>query len=177
MPSCNLKNVAGSVYVCRHRGCDRLIRIERASPKTFRTLTCRGEPDTDDISADALEHAHKLSGMPIWSQVAGPGTALRKLFAELGVVGKGCNCPATAAKMDQAGPTWCRANIDELCTEIRANASKWGLGKNIVKLIAVGVKAMTMGIDFDPLHPIKSLVLEAIRRAEVDDATRQLTGS
>ena len=58
----------------------------------------------------------------------GPGTELRKIFAELGVKpGRGCQCKAYARKMDGWGPSGCRARHAEIVAHLQAKAESFGL--------------------------------------------------
>jgi len=163
---CQLRKVEAKVYACQHRGCERVLRIEHTPLKRFRELPCNGEPGTDEVSEESLARIQAMAAKPIRKSFDGPGTELRKLFASLGIAGKGCNCPITAARMDQHGPKWCRKNIDALCLEIAENAKAWGTFDDVAKLAEAGLKALELGIVIDPANPIRSFVEEAIQRAE-----------
>lgn len=113
---------------------------------------------------------------PFDGRVAAVGKLLAQVLSELGIVVPCDSCADTSAMMDRLGMDWCREHLDDLCSEIYANAKKWGLGKNLVTLAAAAAKATQLGIAIDPLHPIRSLVLEAIRRAEAaQNATAETT--
>lgn len=93
---------------------------------------------------------------------AGPGTELRKLFAELGVKGvAGCGCAKRARQMDLWGVAGCRehfAEIREWLTEARSKTS-W------LDTVRVSAALLTIGLD-DLTDPVGSLIRLAIARAE-----------
>lgn len=91
--------------------------------------------------------------------VGGPGAELRRLFREIGVTGKaGCNCKELAARMDAWGVNGCRARLSEIVAELKAKASKFGIGE----WAAAGWSAAWQG---KPLT-LSGLVNLAIDRAE-----------
>ena len=94
----------------------------------------------------------------------GPGTELKKMTAELGA--EYCSsCEGTAAWMDKLGPDGCRRERFAIVAAINANRAKlpW------VAQIEIAAKAATHAYDWslNPLSPVESMVLEAIRRAEL----------
>lgn len=73
-----------------------------------------------------------------WEKGCGPGTELKKMFADLGIIASPtCSCNARARAMDQYGITWCEENIDKIvgwlkeehAKQAKAKASKTLLGK------------------------------------------------
>lgn len=50
-----------------------------------------------------------------WNKGCGPGTELKKLFADLGIVSSPtCSCNARARAMDHYGIEWCEENVDKI---------------------------------------------------------------
>lgn len=95
--------------------------------------------------------------------VAGPGTELAALFAEVGITEKvGCNCKAVAADMDRSGVAGCRERREYFLGELNKNADKYNwwdrikAGGNLVRTGTVFSAGITLGGMFD----------EAVRRAE-----------
>lgn len=58
----------------------------------------------------------------------GPGTALKKTLRWFGIKEtEGCGCGSKAATMNQRGPDWCAANIDEILGWLREAAEQRGM--------------------------------------------------
>jgi len=58
----------------------------------------------------------------------GPGTALKKLLARIGITASPqCRCNKRAALMNARGPDWCEANIDTIVQWLREEAASRGL--------------------------------------------------
>ena len=71
----------------------------------------------------------------------GVGTELKKLLSRIGITSTaGCSCNARASLMNENGIEWCEANIDQIVSWLREEATNRGLpffdiaGKMIVKL-------------------------------------------
>ena len=91
----------------------------------------------------------------------GPGTELRKIFAELGIKpGKGCKCKGYARRMDSWGPSGCAARLPEIVAHLQDKAETFGLAA----MAAAGWAALWQG---KPLT-IAGLVGLAIERAVND---------
>lgn len=55
----------------------------------------------------------------------GPGTELKALLKYFGIVATpGCSCNKRAAAMDENGPDWCEANIDQIDQWLAEEAKK-----------------------------------------------------
>lgn len=93
--------------------------------------------------------------------MAGVGTHISKLIAKwLRIKTAGCGgCKELLEQMDREGPAWCRANMRRIVPQIRANARK---NENFKARILARIPGAS--------RPIRALVLEAIRRAEADEA-------
>lgn len=102
----------------------------------------------------------------------GPGTELRAMLKELGVVEKpNCQCTAKANEMDMGGVGWCRRNRDAIVTFLKAGAESFGWGT----VIGAGWRSLTSGLlwSIGVTDPMGGLVDEAIRRAEEKDRQRK----
>jgi hypothetical protein len=100
----------------------------------------------------------------------GPGTELLNLNAQLKIRPKrGCKCHALAVRMDELGIEGCRAHRVELLAALAENYQLYG---RLDKLTAA-VHALATGIAFrlDPRDPLGSLFDEALRRAQVAEAS------
>jgi hypothetical protein len=99
----------------------------------------------------------------------GPGFELHRIFDQLGVeMQEGCACRARIAQMNTWGVEGCREHLEEIVSALGKDSAKYSWG---TKLKAV-FGTVTTGLAFriNPLDPLRSLVLEAIRRTEADDA-------
>ena len=125
MRTCKLINVVGSMYLCEHRGCGRMLKIEFAKPtdKRFASLKCYG---TDEVYLDpaVLAEARRLGESKVISdyEPPGPGTEFRRLARDRGIEEGGCACAETALRMNQLGPEGCRREIESLADEVLANS-------------------------------------------------------
>jgi len=81
-----------------------------------------------------IDHQVKPPGTYVAPPVAtkpagGPGTELRKMFADLGLSEvPNCQCKVHAAEMDVRGPDWCEANIETIVGWLREEAERQGMG-------------------------------------------------
>lgn len=106
----------------------------------------------------------------------GPGDFLHVLLTELDIHPSGdCNCASLQVEMNQWGIGGCRKHIYEICDQIYENYEKWKIGKRglIFQQAVIAAKLVSMGIIVNPLDPIRSIVLEAIRRAEAQRESQQ----
>ena len=108
-----------------------------------------------------------IDGQPIPNSAV--GEFLKLIFLNIGIYPDGfCPCDDTRILMNQWGPQGCREHLDEICESIYAEYEKWKIGKRglIFQQAAIAAKLLAMGIIVNPLDPIRSIVLEAIKRAE-----------
>lgn len=96
--------------------------------------------------------------------IALPGTHLLRIFADLGFAAdETCWCRAYAEQMDLWGPNGCRDRLGEIVAHLREMRRKTSFGK----IVRGAVLGLARGMTFiDPVAVERSLVLEAIRRAE-----------
>lgn len=94
----------------------------------------------------------------------GPGGHLKIIFRQLGFdPNSTCWCNAYAEQMDLWGPVGCRERLDEIIAHLR----KMRKDTSLKQIIRGAVLALAREETFiDPTRIEKSLVLEAIRRAE-----------
>ena len=93
--------------------------------------------------------------------MAGVGTHISKLIAKwLRIKTGGCGgCKELLEKLDSHTPAWCRKHLRHIVPQIRANARK---NEHFRARILARIPGAS--------RPIRALVLEAIRRAEADEA-------
>ena len=93
--------------------------------------------------------------------MAGVGTHTSKIIAKwLRIKTVGCGgCKALLEKLDREGPAWCRQHLRHIVPQIRANARK---NEHFRARILARIPGAS--------RPIRALVMEAIRRAEADEA-------
>lgn len=123
---------------------------------------------------------HSRTFVPVSElRVGGPGTELFKMLKEIGIEDReGCSCKATAEQMDLWGAKGCRIpeNFSWIVGEIDKNAEYWSWSEKL----AIAAKASLnpsnwkLGWKINPLAVNRSLVEEAIRRAE---SRKKETGS
>lgn len=66
-----------------------------------------------------------IDAMWPWDKGCGPGTELKKMFADLGIVSSlTCNCNARAREMDQMGIEWCEEHIDKIVGWLKEEHAK-----------------------------------------------------
>lgn len=101
----------------------------------------------------------------------GPGTELKKLLAQLGVVAAGvpCDCNAHAAQMDAWGADGCREHRGETVAWLREGQTKWGWAAKLKAAALAVVTGLAFTLDWS--DPFPSLVDEAIRRSEFTTIT------
>ena len=95
----------------------------------------------------------------------GPGTELKSLFGELGLVGKGCgSCNDRAWLMNVWGAQGCREHRDEILGWLREQQAKLGW----LETLAAGARLATVSLvhQVGPAGVASWLVDELIRRAE-----------
>lgn len=94
-----------------------------------------------------------------------PGTALRALLIELGVVPKlSCNCGSKVRQMNEWGVSGCEQHFEEICGWLRAAKKQL----NWTEQATIALSAVTTGVilQTNPLDIIGSLVRLAIDRAK-----------
>jgi hypothetical protein len=101
--------------------------------------------------------------------MAGPGTHLKSLLAQLGVrPSSECECNRRAEQMDGWGVAGCRreSERDEILGWLRKEAAK----RSWTEKLTAAANAVMTGLAFrlDPMDPAPGLLDEAIRRAEED---------
>jgi hypothetical protein len=98
------------------------------------------------------------------AKAGGVGWHLKSMIGELTSQKLGCGCESTANEMDRDGPEKVRERLDYYVEKINLNRQKW----TWIEQAEIALKAATHAFDWhlDPLNPIRSLVLESIRRAE-----------
>jgi hypothetical protein len=99
--------------------------------------------------------------------MAGPGTHLKSLLAQLGVRPSSvCECNRRAEQMDGWGVAECRANADEILGWLRKEQQK----RSWTEKLTAAANAVMTGLAFrlDPRDPAPGLLDEALRRAEED---------
>jgi hypothetical protein len=97
----------------------------------------------------------------------GPGTKLHELLESLGIrPAISCRCKEMMAQMDEWGVDGCRLHFTEIVNVMEEDAKRYKWADRVT----AGGKVILEGLTFkvNPFNPIPSLVLEAIRRAEVD---------
>jgi len=156
--NCNMKKVEGKVYACANEGCGRTARFDYSAPSKYK-FPCQGTAAGKEVPSEVAAYARELAALPPADATLpdGPGTKLRLLLAEAGIVAKNCNCAATETRMNNLGVEGCRTEIESVCAEIVANAKNWG---------------MQIPEGFDPLPYVRQLVEMAIERAEVAEAEK-----
>jgi glycosyltransferase involved in cell wall biosynthesis len=100
-----------------------------------------------------------------WLPGYGPGTELKKILADLGIMEKpDCPCRKRANDMDILGVQGCKDNREMIVGWLREGESRWGWKDKL----AAAAKAVQSGLAFklNPFDPFPGLVDEAIRRAE-----------
>lgn len=99
----------------------------------------------------------------------GPGGQLWRMLGRLGIEHTpDCPCLDWAARMDGWGPAGCRRHVREIAKHLRESAANYGW-RDIAA--AVARASVQLGWRLNPARPWRSLVHEAIRRAE--DAVAQ----
>jgi hypothetical protein len=104
-----------------------------------------------------------------WLPGYGPGTELKKILAELGIMEKpDCPCRRRANDMDILGVQGCKDNREMIVGWLREGESRWGWKDKL----AAAAKAVQSGLAFklNPFDPFPGLVDEAIRRAELAES-------
>lgn len=108
----------------------------------------------------------KIDSRPrIVTPIDGPGTELKQLLTELGIVSLGgCGCESKAAQMNRWGVDGCRENFKKIRNWIAAAQAK----ADWLTTITAATRAAASGIaiHIDPLDIPGSLVRLAIERAE-----------
>lgn len=92
----------------------------------------------------------------------GPGTELKKILADMGIQPKAsCSCTKRAIQMDQWGVDGCRKNLEQILEWVR---DEW-VKLEWMERVKLGYRAVLKGLGISA-DPIRSVVEEAIRRAE-----------
>jgi hypothetical protein len=94
----------------------------------------------------------------------GPGTELKALLAELGIVPtRSCECNRKAEEMDRLGVGGVRRDRDRIVAWLREAQRKRSWGQQL----AAAAKALASGLAWklDPLDPAPGILEEALRRA------------
>jgi glycosyltransferase involved in cell wall biosynthesis len=116
-----------------------------------------------------LEEDRPAKPVLAWPPGKGPGTELQKMLKTLGINPKpSCDCNGKAAQMDFWGASGCREHRETIIGWMRAGQEKWGWTEKL----RAAANAVTSGLAFqlDVLDPFPSLIDEAIRRAEAQEA-------
>jgi hypothetical protein len=137
---------------------DELTAKQPERAKLFTRVTA----ELDDAVQQLDQFRIHLPGLP---EEQGPGTELHNLLAELGFnEPAGCSCQATIAWMNELGREGCRREIDMIVEKLKAAQSlvSWA---DLAKGSWQALKKFR-SLNLSLLHPVRSLVEEAIRRAE-----------
>lgn len=107
----------------------------------------------------------------LWPPGFGPGTEMFEMLKEIGVTERpNCSCKATALQMDRWGVAGCReeANLQSILDQVNRNAEQWSWAEKmqIAGGAALDVKNWKLAWRLNPLDLNRSLIEEAIRRAE-----------
>ncbi len=109
-----------------------------------------------------------------WPPGKGPGTEMFHMLKDIGVTDKPqCGCRSLALQMDRWGVEGCRVeqNFQTILAKVDANSEKWSWSEKL----AIAAKniaspgAWSLAWRINPLDLHRSLIEEAIRRAEVKE--------
>jgi hypothetical protein len=140
------------------------------SPRSV--LICRGEVLTaekceayrENWAESAVEGGKQVSA-EVRQKAAGPGTELKKLIEQLGLVErKGCKCRKMARKMNRWGTAGCREHKAEIVAHL--NEAYHNLTWTDVAAFALRAAAAGLAFKMATVGPAEWLVSEAIRRSE-----------
>jgi hypothetical protein len=99
----------------------------------------------------------------------GPGFELHQIFGSLGVeMQAGCSCRKRIKQMNAWGAAGCREHFQEIVDGLKKDQDKYSWGTKF--RAAMGTVKTGLVFRINPLDPLPSLVEEAIRRTEADDA-------
>ncbi len=135
---------------------DELIKLVRSQPnrEPYRGLA------EGMLTATEMRELFNAAPQPLPTK--GPGTELKRLLAEVGLVGvTGCGCNSKATLMDRNGVQWCRDHTDEIACWLAEAAVKTGWANK-----AVAGARLILQPWFRVLEPYHSIIQESIRRAE-----------
>jgi hypothetical protein len=107
----------------------------------------------------------------LWPPGYGPGTEMFEMLKEIGVTERpNCTCKATALQMDRWGVAGCREehNMKWIVEQVNQNAANWSWSEKlqIAATAALDTKNWKLAWRLNPLDLHRSLIEEAIRRAE-----------
>jgi hypothetical protein len=153
--SCGSQKANPLIYECTCKRCGETWRSSNPAPK-------RNCPATKTIEDELF-----LSAPAVSVPVDGPGTEFATIAEKLGYQTCG-DCNAIKAGMNLLGVAGCEERFEEVLAAIRDNAGKHP--KKFGKLIAA-VNAARHGMTFiDPRDPLRSILVEAVRRAAEKEA-------
>ncbi len=124
-------------------------------------------PITGDLLRVSKQCPAKNQLLPVRLNV---GSQLRRIIDDLNVNKRaGCGCDQLEFDLNVAGPAVCRAQRAAIIVRLRKNASYYGVGD----WTKAAVAAIKRGMTFIKLRDVVgSLLDEAIRRAETEEASR-----
>jgi hypothetical protein len=108
----------------------------------------------------------------LWPPGYGPGTEMFEMLQEIGVTERpNCSCKSTALQMDRWGVAGCREepNFKWILDQVNHNAVNWSWAEKfqIAATAALDTKNWKLAWRLNPLDLNRSLIEEAIRRAEM----------
>jgi hypothetical protein len=108
----------------------------------------------------------------LWPPGFGPGTEMFEMLQEIGVMERpNCSCKSTALQMDRWGVEGCREehNFKWILDQVNHNAVNWSWAEKlqIAATAALDAKNWKLAWRLNPLDLNRSLIEEAIRRAEL----------
>jgi hypothetical protein len=108
----------------------------------------------------------------LWPPGFGPGTEMFEMLQEIGVTERpNCTCKSTALQMDRWGVAGCREeqNFQWILEQVNHNAANWSWTEKlqIAATAALDTKNWKLAWRLNPLDLNRSLIEEAIRRAEM----------
>jgi hypothetical protein len=108
----------------------------------------------------------------LWPPGFGPGTEMFEMLQEIGVTERpNCSCKSTALQMDRWGVAGCREEpiFKWIVDQVNHNAANWSWAEKlqIAATAALDTKNWKLAWRLNPLDLNRSLIEEAIRRAEM----------
>lgn len=153
---------------------DKLAAIHGITTSAFRALSqanrlriIRGQPIVEEPPKDrtaeksATVQPKRRHPPP---RTGGVGWHFRQMTEQIINQKIGCGCKTMETKLNNLGPAECLARIDELVSEIEANAAKYSWSQLAIAAILGATHAFEWHLS--PWSPIRSMLLESIRRAE-----------
>lgn len=137
----------GELLVCAVCGS----RMKTPSDPSLYFMRCGGPRPAKDGAACAVKTK------------PGPGTVLRTMLKDLGIVMRSnCKCATHASEMDDKGPDWCAENEATIVGWLKDAMTEAGWMSLLRAVAAVAITGWTWLSVTDPLG---SLVRESIRRS------------